>query len=106
MFVADYEIAGCKHMIVRTDEPVAISPLAVSSIAGGPRAAGPHGGVAAQAWSTGLSELDRMLDGIRPDDNIVWQIEALNDDRSLLEDSCGTEWTADCWTATNRWRCW
>jgi len=71
-------------MIVRTDEPVAISPLAVSSIAGGPRVAGPHSsGAAAKAWSTGLSELDRMLDGLWPGDNIVWQIEALDDYRSL-----------------------
>ena len=36
------------------------------------------------AWSTGLPALDKMLDGIRSGDNIVWQFESVDDYRALV----------------------
>ena len=35
--------------------------------------------------STGLPALDRILQGIRPGDNIVWQMDSINDYVPLIE---------------------
>lgn len=51
------------------------------SDAASPPAAGP----ACPGWTTGLSELDRLLDGVRAGDNIVWQVDAIDDYRALVE---------------------
>ena len=34
--------------------------------------------------STGLPGLDQVLQGLRPGDNVVWQVEAVDDYRPLV----------------------
>lgn len=37
------------------------------------------------AWTSGLPSLDRLLDEIRPGDNIVWQVAEIEDYRALVQ---------------------
>lgn len=70
-------------MMTRTEEPVVSPPPAAGLTGVGTATAGAPSSPPAKAWSTGLSALDRMLDGIWPGDNIVWQVETLDDYQAL-----------------------
>lgn len=73
-------------MMIRSDEPAAtppgadIGPVGSASALPSSREEDP----ASTTWSSGLPALDKVLDGIRSGDNIVWQFEAVEDYRALV----------------------
>jgi len=72
-------------MMTRSDEPAATPPGADIGTLGGasPTRLVREWGNAGVVWSTGLPALDKVLDGIRSGDNVVWQFEAVADYQAL-----------------------
>ena len=52
-------------------------------------AAPPAPGPARPDWTTGMPALDRLLDGVHPGDNIVWQVDEIDDYQALVSPFAG-----------------